>query len=338
MYTKQKYYESGPKFSKFLARKLQKQQADSTIYKIKDPVSRAVVYKQKEIQTAFQNYYTQLYTQPNLAYENQTKTFLESLNLTKLSSNHNSGLMTEITEEELNEAISRMKANKSPGPDGFPSEWYKTFRSELVPSLLLTLNTALKEGKIPPSWKEATITVIPKEGKDRLECGSYRPISVLNTDYKLYTSILAKRLEKILPQIIHTDQTGFILQRQTHDNIRRTLHILNHIQTNKLQAVLVSLDAQTAFDAVSWTFLFKVLERFGFNTKFIQAISNLYSNPCARVKINGYLTDKIKLERGTRQGCGLSPLLFAIYIEPLAQWLRQESECIKGVTINEDQH
>lgn len=219
IYTKQKYYGSGPKFAKLLARKLQKQQADSTIYKIRDPETKAIVYKQNEIQLAFQNYYKQLYLQPNLENKNQTKTFLESLNLPTLSTSHNNRLIAEIT-EELNEAISRLKASKSPGPDEFPSEWYKTFRSELTPSLLQTFNAALKEGKIPPSWKEATISVIPKEGKDRLECGSFRPISVLNMDYKLYTSILAKRVERILPQIIHANQTGFILQRQTHDNIR----------------------------------------------------------------------------------------------------------------------
>ena len=170
-------------------------------------------------------------TQPHLGDEQQTRQFLESLNLSTLSEDQNTKLITEITEEELNMAISKLKANKSPGPDGFSSEWYKTFQSELVPSLLQTFNAALKEGKIPPSWREATISVIPKEGKDRLDCGSYRdrPISVLNTDYKLFTSILAKRVEKVLPQFIHTDQTGFISQRQTHDNIRRSLHILSHI-------------------------------------------------------------------------------------------------------------
>ena len=183
--------------------------------------------------------------------EDQTRGFLKSLKLPVLSSEQSNNLIAEITEEEVNKAVSRLKANKSPGPDGFPSEWYKTFISELIPTLLNTFNAALKDGKLPPTWREATISVIPKEGKDRLECGSYRPISVLNTDYKLYTSILAKKVEKILPQIINTDQTGFILQRQTHDNIRRSLHVLNHIQENKIGALLVCLDAEKAFDSVS---------------------------------------------------------------------------------------
>ena len=114
---------------------------------------------------AFQNYYKHLYTQPQLKEENQIIGFLESLKLPLLSTVQSNKLIAEITEEELNNAISRLKANKSPGPDGFPSEWYKAFRSELTRSLLKTFNTALKEGKTPPSWREATIIGYTQRGK-----------------------------------------------------------------------------------------------------------------------------------------------------------------------------
>lgn len=90
-------------------------------------------------------------------------------------------------------------------------------------------NQVLNTGITPHPWKEATASLIPKEGKDKLNCGRYRLISVLNQDYKIFAHILAKILENILPQITSLDQTGFIQQRQTQDGIHRTLHITENI-------------------------------------------------------------------------------------------------------------
>lgn len=226
-----------------------------------------------------------------------------------LSEEQNKLLTDAVTESELNSAISRLKANKSPGPDGLPSEWYKAFRCELMPVLLRACNTTLENGIMPLSWNEAVISIIPKEGKNNLECGSYRPISVLNTNYKIFAAIIARILETILPEIIHNDQTGFISKRQTQDNIRRSLHIINHIQQNNTDAFFVSLDAEKAFDSVSWPFLNNVLKKFGMNDKFVTIIRTLYGKPSACIKINGSLSDSIVLQRGTWQGCPLSPQL-----------------------------
>ncbi|XP_062396829.1 LINE-1 retrotransposable element ORF2 protein isoform X1 [Sardina pilchardus] len=332
IYTKQKYYEGGGKYSKLLAYKLKKQEADNTIYKIRDSATKNILQETEEIKNCFKDYYEKLYSQPQVHDDDKLESMLRTLDLPTVSDDQNSALKLPISEGELASAITRLKTSKSPGADGFTSEWYKGLREALTPILLKTFNWVFKKGEIPNSWREATISVIPKGGKDKLNCSNYRPISVLNIDYKIFASIIAKRLEKVLPTIINIDQTGFVMTRQTHDNIRRSLQIIRHINQNKIEAMLISIDAQKAFDSVRWKFLFKVMEKFGFNKQLIESLEALYTKPEARLKINGELSDSFQLERSTRQGCPLSPLLFAIFIEPLAQCIRQNN-LITGVTL-----
>lgn len=125
--------------------------------------------------------------------------------------------------------------------------------------------------------------------------------------------------------------------RQTQDNIRCTLHVKEQINKRQRRAALISLDVKKAFDRVSWPFVYKVLERFGFNIQLISCIKAFYRNPTARLRINGFLTGNFNLNRGTRQGCCLSPSLFALFIEPLAQDIKQNNE-LKGINIAIEEH
>lgn len=336
-FLRQKYYEIGGKSTKYLAYKLRKQQEESTIYKIKNPKTNAIESKLERIQECFEVFYRDLYSQSDASEEHCIDSFLGSLDLPLISESENEHLIKPISTQEINAAISRLKSGKAVGPDGYNSQWYRILRTELVPILLKTFNYILLNGVVPPSWREATISVILKEGKDRQECGNYRPISVLNLDYKLFTSILARRLEKLLPNLINLDQSGFIHHRQTTDNIRRILHILGQIQNDKTQAIVGSLDAEKAFDSVRWAFLYKVMGKFGLHDKFIRTIQALYDSPSARIKINGDLSSAFTLQRGCRQGCPVSPLLFNLFIEALGQLIRQNKN-IKGIALSGVEH
>lgn len=170
-----------------------------------------------------------------------------------------------------------------------------------------------------------------------MDCSSYRPISVLNIDYRLFASIIAKRIEIILPELIDTDQTGFVKDRQTQDNVRRVLYLVENMSRSHLKSLVISLDAEKAFDSVRWEFLYLVLQRFGFHDLVINCLKSLYLRPTAQIKINGSLSRIVTLERGCRQGCPLSPSLFALFIEPLAQLIREDTS-ITGIQMKGVHH
>ncbi len=173
VFLKQGHYEAGSKAMKLLSYKLRKQQADATINKIRCPQTKKIQYRLDQIQQSFENYYKELYSQPKLDNEEGMMSFLDSLNLPTITEGQNKALTANITEKEVKAAISRLKPHKSPGSDGFTAKWYKSFREQLTSQLCQLCNGALKDGKIPPSWKQAIISVIPKEGKDSLDCRQF---------------------------------------------------------------------------------------------------------------------------------------------------------------------
>lgn len=221
-----------------------------------------------------------------------------------------------------------MQSGKSPGPHGFPSEFYKKFSTQLTPILTSVLCDSLKTGSLPPTFNQACITRIAKKGKDPEDCTSYRLISLLNSDVNIFAKVLAGRLEDALPTIIETDQTGFIKNRHSFFNLRRLFNIICSPSDNVPECV-VSLDAEKAFDRVEWDYLFSVLEKFGFGPTFISLVKLLYTSPSASVLTNSIYSLPFGLERGTRRGCPLSPLLFDLAIEPLAIALRSQIPGIK---------
>lgn len=176
------------------------------------------------------------------------------------------------------------------------------------------IKEAFENKKLPNSLEIATITLFPKPGKNKQKCDSYRPLSLLNADYKVLSKLIAHRLEDIIPKIIHPDQTGFVKNRHASDNVRRLLHMVETAQKNETPMLIISMDANKAFDINEPSFLLRTLEAMGFGEKCIQYIKTLFNAPKANILTNDVLSNTFSLTRGCRQGCPSSPLLFAITI------------------------
>ena len=142
---------------------------------------------------------------------------------------------------------------------------------------------------------------------------------------------MARRLEKVLPTIISKEQTGFIKGRQLYYNVRTLLNTIYSKETRATPEVLIAIDAEKAFDRVEWNYLFAVLAKFGFVESFMSWLRLLYTLPCASITTNNAHSGYFLLNRGCRQGCPLSPLLFALAIEPLSISLKT-SLTFNGIT------
>lgn len=333
--TRRNYYFNGSRPSHLLAVRLKQHEKFTSIMTIKTP--SATLTEPCEINAAFKKFYSNLYSSEVFLNTDSCENFFKDLELPTITSQDSEKLAAPITLEELKEALSSMKKGKSPGWDGIPPEVYLVFWDLIGPPLLNMINTAIDKGAFNSSINSAIITLLLKPNKDPSECGNYRPLSLLNGDVKLYAKVLASRLEGFLTKLIHNDQTGFIKGRLASDNVRRLLHIIHAANENDLPCSVLSLDAEKAFDRLEKDYLWVTLDKFGLGSNFIKLIKVLYANPSAMVYTNNTFSSQFPISRGTRQGCPLSPLLFALSLEPLAQKIRQHPSVVP-ISINNSEH
>lgn len=171
--------------------------------------------------------------------------------------------------------------------------------------------------------------------KDKREIANYRPITLLNTDYKIFTKVIATRMGKIIHKVIDKAQAGFIPGRNIADQIRLTELMLCYSEANEENGMIIVLDQEKVYDKICHDYLWKAMRNFNMPENLITTVQSLYHNTQTQIMVNGTLSEPFQVDRGIRQGDPMSCLLFNIAIEPLAITMRKSADLqgfeIKGL-------
>ena len=237
----------------------------------------------------------------------------------------------EICEDELFMALKGMARNKTPGSDGLTVNFYQFFWAELKGFLVPALMTALDENRLFPSAHDGVVLCIPKPNRNLELIKNWRPITLLNVDYKILSKLIAERFKIVFPQIIHEDQTGFVKGRRIQDNLRIIQDLIDVIRHEKepSAALLVSIDFQKCFDSISWEAILAALRTFGFPENIRSWIKLMLEESRACILNNGFTSNYFQCQKGTKQGDPVSSYLAVLVLEILANRLRAKLPGIK---------
>ena len=300
---------------------------------IKD--NKEEITEKEEILTYEHNFYKKLYSNPNDCNEAEREELFKLFNdetILKISQANNELCEQEISIEEIGKALKELKNGKSPGTDGFTPDFYKFFWSDIKYHVFNSILYATQNNMLSIEQRRGIINLIPKKNKDIRFLKNWRPISLLNTDYKIITKLLATRIKSVLPEVINEDQVAYLKGRYIGQNIRLIFDIMEYTKDNKIPGILTFLDFEKAFDTINWEVIQDALTTFGLGENFKSWVKIIYNNTEACVTNNGYSSNFFKLERGVRQGCPLSAYLFIMVVELLSHQIRKNN-LIKGIKI-----
>jgi hypothetical protein len=235
---------------------------------------------------------------------------------------------------EVKREVEGAKNLKACGFDRIPADVLKNDSSVMF--LHSLFNVCFETGTIPTSWGKSIIYPIPKSStNDARDPLSYRGISLACSMYKLYSSLLNNRLSEWseLNEIIVDEQNGFRKQKSTIDHVSTLTNIIQTRKCKKLSTFCSFIDFRKAYDSIDRNILWNKLSNNGISGRMLNAVKSLYCNVSSCVQVNNVQTGWFDVKCGLRQGCGLSPLLFNLFVNDLATAIKSLG---KGVLIGEE--
>ena len=252
-----------------------------------------------------------------------------------LTENEKNALDEHLTFQELTTALGCMKKGRTPGSNGFSVDFFRCFWQTLGVFLHRACISSFSEGTTLPTHRESLITLIPKSGRPSNSLKSWRPISLLNVDYKIISTAIANRFKKVVNKIISPSQTAYIKGRYIGENSRLVYDVISHVNKSKQTGLIMAADFEAAFETISWQYVNAVLKEMNFGEYFRELVNLLYLNQdnFSRILLNGFLGEKIYMHKGIRQGDPVSGFLFNIAAEILSKQISQ-SKNLSGIKVN----
>jgi len=226
-----------------------------------------------------------------------------------------------FSDEDIKAAFFGLPSNKACGPDGFPVEFFKAAWSCIGAEVTAVVREFFISGNLLKQWNATTIFLIPKF--PNASCTSdFRPISCMNTLYKVIARLLTDRLQKLLSCVISPSQSAFLPGRLLAENVLLATEMVHGYNWRNISLRgMLKVDLRKAFDSVRWEFIIAALLALGVPTKFINWIHQCISTPTFTVSVNGCCGGFFKSAKGLRQGDPLSPYLFVLAMEVFSKLL-----------------
>ena len=244
-----------------------------------------------------------------------------------METNPNKWMSKDFTLAEVKLIASRLKNGKAYGIDNIPSEFLKHAPEQAFVVMALLFNKIKCSGTFPKGWNCGRVTLIHKKGL-RAKLDNYRPITVLVSLSGFYSKLLNEHLIRIVEyhHMLGEIQNGFRKDRCGSDNIFILNSILWKARAMGAKVHLGFVDIQKAYDSVNRAILWRKLESLGIAGDFLETLKAMYKDDSVRCTVNETTTRSVFLRRGLRQGCSLSPMLFALYISEIGEGIATAGE------------
>lgn len=242
-----------------------------------------------------------------------------------LGSEENSFLVAPFSEEEIKDVVWSCDGNKCPGPDGFNLRFIKECWEFVKDDIVEFLQEFQITGVLPKAITASFLALIPKVNNPQ-NLKEYRPICLIGCLYKILSKVLASRLKKVIAKLISPCQSAFISGRQILDGVLMINEVVDLAKRRKDECLLFKVDFEKAYDSVSWSFLTYMLNRMGFDKRWIGWIQACVFSSSMSVLVNGSPTDEFTAHKGLRQGDPLSPFLFLIVAQGLSGLVQKASQ------------